>query len=97
MARAWEKPKSNTAPAIDELGKIREQIKAAESREKELVEIIKAMGEGEHKGERCKAIVSTVETARLDTTGLKEALPEEMIKRFTKISESVRVAIKPVF
>lgn len=93
--RAWEKPKNNHAGFIDELGQIREQIKGLESREKQLVDLVKDMGEGEHRGDKCKAVVSIATTSRLDTTSLKAALPDEMIAKHTKSSDVVRVTIKP--
>lgn len=92
--RAWDKPKNNHAGTVDELGQIREQIKGLEAREKTLVELVKDMGEGEHIGGKCKAVVSVVSTNRLDTTGLKAALPDEMIAKFTVSLQSVRVTIK---
>ena len=93
----WAAAKSNAATAIDELGKVREQIKTFESREKELVEIVKAMGDGEHAGQRCRAIVSTSQQARLDTTAVKEFLPDDVIARLTKTVTVTKVTIKPNF
>lgn len=95
VARAWDKPKNNHAGSIDELGKVREQIKGLEAREKQLVDLVKDMGDGEHVGGKCKAVVSVVSSSRLDITGLKAALPDEMIAKFTVPSQSVRVTIKP--
>jgi predicted phage-related endonuclease len=102
-AHPWEKSApsaavvSNSMTAIDELGSIREQIKALETREKKLAEVVKEQGEGEHMGAKCKAVVSIVESSRLDTTLLKASLPDEMIEKFTKISKAIKVTIKPLF
>lgn len=93
----WATAKSNEATAIDELGKVREQIRTFESREKELVEIVRAMGDGEHQGQRCKAIVSTSQQARLDTAAVKEFLPDDLIAQMTKTVTVTKVTIKPNF
>lgn len=96
IVRPWEK-RSNTASAIDELGSIRDKIKELQDREKKLVEVVRDMGEGEHGGVKCKAIVSVTESSRLDTTSLKAVLPDEFIAKYTTFNKVVRVTIKPKF
>lgn len=102
MQRPWDKakeapaPVSNSAGPIDELARLRDQLKTMQAREKELVTLVKDMGDGEHLGEKCKAVVSTVMSNRLDTAALKDALPEEMIAKYTVESPTVRVTIKPL-
>lgn len=100
LARPWEgKRLASVAPPkanpIDALGKVREQIKALVADEKKLLEAVRALGEGEHAGERCKAVITVVETNRLDTTAIREALPEDMIAKFTTTTRTVKVSIKP--
>jgi hypothetical protein len=97
-ARPWETKRPASAPkgnVIDRLGKVREQIKALEADEKQMVEIVRQLGEGEHLGDRCKAVITVVESSRLDTAAIREALPEAMIEKFTKTSRAVKVTIKP--
>lgn len=97
VARPWATRTASPikSNAIDLLGKVREQIKALEADEKALVETVRELGEGEHLGDRCKAVITIVESSRLDTAAVREALPEEMIAKFTKTSRSVKVTIKP--
>ena len=96
-SRPWETKRASApkANAIDRLGKVREQIKALEADEKQLVETVRELGEGEHLGDRCKVVITIVESSRLDTAAIREGLPEEMIAKFTKTSRSVKVTIKP--
>ena len=103
VQRPWERPASapaasasNSATAIDELGRVREEIKTLEKREKELAETVKALGEGRHDGAHCSAVVAEVEAARLDTAALKAVLPEELIAKHTVTTKQVRVTIKPL-
>lgn len=93
-APAAAKLNHNFSGIIDQLGSVRAQIKALEKVEETLAEQVQALGPGEHDGTKCRAVVTTVSTERLDTKSLKAALPEAMIAAHTKTSESVRVSIK---
>lgn len=84
----------NFASLIDELGTLRADIKKLATREKELTGLVESLGTGEHDGTRCRAVVSSVTTMRLDTKSLTAVLPEELVKAHTKASQSVRVSIK---
>lgn len=100
LARPWDgkRPAPVVPPranSIDALGKVREQIKALEADEKKLLEAVRALGEGEHVGDCCKAVITVVESTRLDTAAVREALPEEMIAKFTTTTRTVKVTIKP--
>lgn len=102
VARPWEREAqqpaaaSNSETAIDELGRVREQIKGLKAREQELTAAVTALGEGCHDGGKCRAVVAIVESTRLDTTALKAALPEEMIAKYTHTVSQTRVTIKPL-
>jgi predicted phage-related endonuclease len=93
-APAAEPVKSNTAPIVDEYGTVDAEIKRLEKRKKELGDQLRELGVGEYPGSKCKAVISTFSTNRLDTDGLKSALPEEMITKFTKTSETTKITIK---
>lgn len=89
-------PNHNFASLIDELGTVRAEIKRLKDREGSLAERVEALGPGDHDGTKCRAVVSTVTTMRLDTKSLTAALPEALVAAHTKASQSVRVSIKPL-
>lgn len=91
---AAPKPNHNFAGIIDQLGLLRAQISSLKKAEDELSEQVQALGIGEHDGTKCRAVVSSVTTMRLDTKSLTAVLPEELVKAHTKSSVSVRVSIK---
>lgn len=75
---------SNSAPMIDNLKSVRDEIKKLEAREAELAKCVKELGDGEHVGVKFRAKVKTTTPNRLDTKGLKEVLDEKLIEKFTK-------------
>lgn len=89
-------PNHNYAGIVDELGAVRAEIKRLKDREESLAERVEALGPGDHDGTKCRAVVSTVTTMRLDTKSLTAVLPEVLVAAHTKASQSVRVSIKPL-
>jgi len=100
--RPWQQPRAKTrlvpepVNAVDELARVRKAKAELEEEEKELVAKVRAMGEGEHRGGKVIAEVSSYQKESLDIKGLRVELPEAMIAKHTKTSTVTSVRIKPL-
>jgi Arc/MetJ-type ribon-helix-helix transcriptional regulator len=81
---------------IDRLAAIRDQIKKLQKDEKELTEAVRKLGDGEHDGDKVRAVITTTTPERLDTDAIRAAMPDEWVKRFTKSSPQTTVRFKPL-
>jgi hypothetical protein len=83
------------AQKIDRLAHLRNEIKGLEKIEETLAEEIKKLGEGEHKGGHCIAVVQIIPTDRFDSKAFKAEHPDFHAK-FVKPSPQTKITIKPL-
>jgi hypothetical protein len=81
---------------IDRLAALRAQIAKLQKDEKDLTEVVRKLGDGEHDGDRVKAVITTTNPERLDTKAIKAAMPEDWVKRFTTSSPQTTVRFQPL-
>lgn len=93
QAPAASKTNDNFASLIDELGTIKVAKAKAEKREKELLELIKPLGDGDHNGGKCYAHIVTADRDSFDKKGLEAAHPD-LVAAFTTPKPVTTVTIK---
>lgn len=86
----------NIAPLVDEYAATDKQIKALEKTKKTIGEQIKALGVGEYNGTRCKLVVSSFNSTRLDSDAIRAAFSPDVVAKFEKTSITTKLDIKPL-
>jgi hypothetical protein len=86
-------PNHNFAALIDELGAVKAILSKAEKREKELLALIKPLGDGEHNGGKCICKITTGDRDTFDKKGLEAENPE-LVAKYTKPKPVTTVTIK---
>jgi hypothetical protein len=81
---------------IDRLAAVRAEKAKLEKEEKELTETVRKLGDGEHDGDKVRAVISTTSPERLDVDAIRAAMPDEWIERFTKSKPQTTVRFKPL-
>jgi hypothetical protein len=100
--RPWQQSRAKTRLVpevnnpIDRLAAMREQLRKLEKDEQELAKVVAAMGDGEHDGDKVRAVISTTSPERLDVEAIRAEMPEDWIKRFTKSKPQTTVRFKPL-
>jgi hypothetical protein len=74
---------SNITPYIDELARVRAQLKELTEREEEIKKILKPLGPGRHRGAEHTLTISEQERDVLDMKAVREMLSEQFIKSHT--------------
>jgi len=80
---------------IDELAKIRAQIKPLAKREDEIKEKIKTLGVGVHRGISFYAIIEERSRGGFDSVALRAELPEQVWQPYWKETDFLLVSVKP--
>jgi hypothetical protein len=85
---------SNVAPLIDALGDLKAQIAELEKREAELKKELKALGPGNHVGERYTMTISEQKRDVLDMKAVREKLSDQFIRAHTSVTEYLMFRFK---
>jgi hypothetical protein len=99
--RPWKKPPAKAAAIdpnallIDELAAVRDAKSKAEKREKEILEILKPLGDGEHRGLKCIAAITTTARDTFKSKEFKEDHPE-LAAKYTEPKPVTTIRIKPL-
>jgi hypothetical protein len=78
---------SNIATLVDALGRIRAEITALTTKERELKEALFQIGIGFYEGDQFAVAVTCVERRNLDLVAVREKLPQSWLDQHTKVSE----------
>lgn len=99
-AMPWKTTKGGKAPTvnpmaamIDEYAALKAQASPIEKRIKELKETLDALGEGDHKGNKCILAIAVSERTSLDGKALADALPD-VAAQFQRTSTVTTLRIK---
>lgn len=99
--RPWNKPPAKAEPIdsnaklIDELAQVLDAKSKAEKREKEIKELLKPLGNGEHKGTK---VIADISTAPRDSFRQKEFKADhpELAEKYTESKPVTTIRIKPL-